>query len=158
MEAPQELVKPIVSIVPTTSSHIAYIKANLRPEDEAEILRFGVTVKHALWYSYKHSIVRRTALIDGVVVACWGMQGTLLGKTGIPWLMTTSGVKKVSPLKFARIYQSEVIEMLNIFNRLENYVDAEYTAAIRLLEIVGFALEDVTKIGNGMYRKFWMKK
>jgi hypothetical protein len=149
---------PSVNIVETIPSHIAYLKTNLRAEDEAEILRFGVTVPHALWHSYKYSLIRKTALIDGVIAACWGIHGGLLGSKAQPWLLTTSTVRKVSPLKFVQIYQKEVAEMLKIFQRLENMVDSEYTAAVRLLEIIGFTVEKPEKINNGMYRKFWMEK
>lgn len=151
---------PAVSIVPTIPAHINALKANLRPEDAAEILRFGITINKALWYSYKHSLIRKTAMIDGEVVACWGLHGTFLGNTGQPWLMTTPGVKKVSPLKFTRIYQQEVMEMLKIFPKLVNYVDSGYANAVRLLEIIGFVVEEPKKMGteNGLYRKFVMGK
>ncbi len=152
--------RPVVSIVPTIPAHINALKANLRPEDAAEILRFGVTIQKALWYSYKHSLIRKSALIDGEVVACWGIHGTFMGNTGQPWLMTTPGVKKVSPLKFARIYQQEVMEMLKLFPRLVNYVDSEYASAIRLLEIIGFTVEEPQKMGTegGLYRKFRLER
>ncbi len=148
---------PSVSIVPATSSHISALKLNLRPEDAEEIVRFGVTIQKAVWYSYKHSLIRKTALINGIVAACWGCSGVFMGQVGIPWLMTTPEVKKVSPLRFARIYQQEVMEMLKIFPRLENSVDSEYDSAIRLLEIIGFTIENPQKIPNGMCRKFWIE-
>ncbi len=147
----------IVTIVPTEPWHIGELKKNLRPEDAQEILRFGVSVQHALWYSYKHSLIRKTALIDGVVAAVWGVHGTFLGKTGVVWLLTSPDVKKISPLKFARIYQQEVLEMLTKFQKLENYVDSAYDSATRLLEIIGFELEEPEKIGTGMFRRFKME-
>ncbi len=156
IEQSLEEITPVITIVPTTPSHIAELKSNLRPEDADEILRFGVTIQRALWYSYKHSLIKKTALIDGKVAACWGVTGTFMGKNGVPWLMTTSEVKRVSPLKFVRIYQEEVHSMLKLFTGLENYVDAEYSSAIRLLEIIGFTLEEPQKVGTGMYCKFWM--
>ncbi len=97
-------------------------------------------------------------MIDGEVAACWGVHGSFLGNRAVVWLMTTPLVRKVSPLYFARLYQKEVAEMLKIFQRLENYVHAEYDSAIRLLEIIGFTVEEPEKIGMGMYRKFWMEK
>jgi len=158
MDDGKKSIIPIISVINTTPAHINYIKKNLRTEDEAEILRFGVTVPHALWYSYKHSLVRKTALIDGIVAACWGIHGNLLGNKAFPWLMTTPEVNRVSPLKFARIYQQEVVEMLTKFNKLENYVDPSYSAAVRLLEIIGFKVEKPEKVGSGMGSKFWIIK
>lgn len=148
---------PLVEIVPTVGPHIAALKENIRPEDAREVLRLGVSVKHALWWSYRRSMVRKTATIDGVIAAAWGVHGTFMGKTGIPWLITTTEVRKISPLRFARIYQEEVLDMLKLFPRLENYVDSEYTAAIRLLEIIGFHIGNPEPIGNGMFCKFWIE-
>lgn len=145
---------PEVSIVPTVGAHIAALKANLRPEDEAEILRFGITVQKALWYSYRNSLVRKTALIDGVVAACWGIHGVFMGTTGVPWLITSPEVKRISPLRFARIYQQEVLSMLNMFSKLENYVDPAYTSAIRLLEIIDFEVGDPETLRGVSVRKF----
>lgn len=149
---------PAVTIMPTIPENIGELKCNLRAEDAAEILRFGVTIQHALWRSYRGSLISRTAFIDNKIAACWGCCGTFMGNTGICWLMTTPEVHKVSPLKFTRIYQREVIKMLKIFPRLENWVDQEYASAIRLLEIIGFTVEKPEKMGNGFYRKFWIER
>lgn len=151
---------PEVSIVEAQGPHTLALKDNLRPQDADEIVRFGVTVQHALWYSYKNSLIRKTALIDGEVAAMWGCHGVFMGKTGVPWLLTAPEVKKISALKFTRIYQQEVMKMLKLFPRLENYVDAEYASAIRLLEIIGFTVEEPKVMGfaTGVYRKFWIER
>ena len=69
------------------------------------------------------------------------MCGTPFSEVGMPWLITTDEVYKINPLRFVKIYQAEVFRMLRIFDYLENYVDANYEAAIRLLSIVGFTIE-----------------
>ena len=157
MEDDRVIPSPIVSIVPTVPAHIAALKRNLRQEDADEILRFGLSVQHALWYSYRRSLIRKTALIDGVVAACWGTSGVFMGNAGTPWLITSPEIKRVSPLRVAREYQKEVAEMLNIFPRLENYVDSSYSAAIRLLEIVGFTIEEPETLRGSNVRKFWIR-
>lgn len=145
-----------VSIVDAIGPHTVSLKDNLRVQDAQEILRFGITVQHALWYSYKHSLIRKTALIDGTVAAMWGCHGTFMGTTGMPWLLTAPEVKKVSPLRFCRIYRNEVEKMLKIFPVLSNYVDATYGAAVRMLENAGFTLFEPEPMGNNgaLYRKF----
>lgn len=148
---------PMVTIVDAIGPHTISLKDNLRTQDADEILRFGITVQHALWQSYKTSVIRKTALIDGRVAAMWGVAGVFMGRVGVPWLLTSPEVKKVSPLRFCRIYQIEVMNMLKLFPRLENYVAMEYTAAIRLLEIIGFTVESPQKLGNGMFCKFWIE-
>lgn len=148
---------PVVTIVPTVPAHIAALKKNLRQEDADEILRFGLSVQHALWYSYRRSLIRKTALVDGVVAAAWGVHGVFMGQKGQPWLLTSPEIKRVSALRVAREYQKEVLEMLNIFPVLENYVDSAYPAAIRLLEIVGFMVGEPEILHGALVRKFWIK-
>lgn len=150
----QSMGAPEITIVPAIGAHIAALKANLRAEDEAEIVRFGITVQKALWYSYRNSLTRKTALIDGVVAACWGVHGVFMGNTGVPWLITTSEVRRISPLLFARIYQQEVLSMLKMFRKLENYVDPAYTSAVRLLEIIDFKVSDPEMLKGVSVRKF----
>lgn len=81
-----------------------------------------------------------------------------MGTVGIPWLITTPKVYRVSPLRFARLYQNEVRAMLNLFPRLENYVAVDYEEAIRLLSVVGFTIGEPERYGNGMFRKFSMER
>lgn len=146
-----------VHIVDTTPEHVREIAKSLRPEDRQEIEAFGFPTNKALWRSYKSSILRKTALIDGKVAAIWGVGGTPLGNgEGCPWLMTSPLVEKVSPLRFARVYQEEVLKMLEIFPHLVNYVDSQYTKAIRLLDIIGFRIGEPEPVGpkGGLFRKF----
>lgn len=140
--------RPVVEIVPTTPQHLRELAPNLREEDKAEILAFGLSLEKALWRSYKSSVMRRTALIDGEVAATWGVCGHFLGTVGAAWLLTGKAVNKVSPLKFTRIYQEEVKEMLRLFPSLCNIVDANHSAAIRLLSIVGFKLHPPEVMGK----------
>lgn len=148
-----------IRIVPTRSQDIRDIAEKLRHEDLQEMLAMGYPHR-ILWRSYKHSFMTKTAFIDGDIAAIWGVGGSPLGGEGKPWLVTTEVVNKVSPLAFARIYQDEVIRMINIFPRLANYVDASYTKAIRLLDIVGFSLGEPEPMGkNGeMFIKFEMSR
>ncbi len=149
---------PKIEIVPTEPWHIGELRGSLQAADAAEILRFGISIKEAAWGTYRKSVIRKTALIDGKVAACWGASGTLLGNNGVPWLLTSVEVTRISPLKFVTIYQQEVYAMLKRFHRLENYVDARHEAAIRVLDIIGFTVEEPVSYGffHEQYRKFWI--
>lgn len=149
-----------VDIMPSKSWHVGYLKGNLRVEDANEILRFGISVSRGLRISYRHSIIRKTAMIDGSVAAMWGCSGDMLGQSGQPWLLTTPEVHSISPLRFCRIYQEEVYKMLDVFPVLVNYVDAEYSNAIRLLDIIGFEIGEPEPMGENkaLYRKFVLRK
>lgn len=154
-----EKLKSSIRIVPTRAQDIRDIADKLRDGDLKEMLAMGYPHR-ILWRSYKRSFMTKTAFIDGDIAAVWGVGGTPLGGEGNPWLVTTEAVNKISPLAFARIYQDEVIRMINIFPQLANYVDASYNKAIRLLDIVGFSLGEPEPMGkNGeMFIRFEMSR
>lgn len=148
----------VIEIVPTEACHLQELKQNLRDADKKEIESFGISYGKALWRSYTRSLITRCALFDGKVAAVWGCSGVYMGEAGTPWLLTSEEVKKISPLRFARIYQEEVYDMLDLFPYLANYVDSRYTEAVRLLQIVGFKVGEPEEMRNGVFRKFeWVR-
>ncbi len=150
-----------ISILQTIPQHLRELAKNLRKEDAAEILALGISPEKALWRSYKNSVYRKTAIINGKVAACWGVCGQMFGSYGIVWLLTSDAVKEISPLKFARLYQKEVNTMLQIFPEMGNYVDSRYSSAIRLLEIVGFNVnKQKERVGESgeLFRKFKIER
>lgn len=149
-----------IEIVETTAAHVRELGKHLRAEDAAEITCFDKLPHRALWRGFKNSVLTRTALVDGEVAAIWGIGGNPLGDTGNPWLMTSKACERVSPLRFVRIYQVEVIRMLAIFPFLVNFVADSYTKSIRVLENVGFKIDEPKPLGpNGtMFRRFTMKR
>lgn len=150
------ILSPTITLVPTVTAHVRELKDTMREADRREIEGIGFSSAQGLWRSYKSGLMNTTGLIDGKVGAIWGVGGVYLGSIGQPWLLTSQEVKRISSLKFARIYQKEVYKMLELFPRLMNYVAADYEEAVRLLSIVGFSLDAPEKIGGGMYRKFEM--
>lgn len=147
-----------IEIIPTTAAHIRDLVKVIRDEDRQEVESFGVSIEKGLWRSFKGGLGNRTAFIDGKIAAIWGVGGVYMGKNGKPWLLTSTEVDRISPLRFARIYQQEVYKMLDLFPRLENFVDSRYNKAIRLLKIIGFDIGEPEKIGNGMFCKFSMAR
>ena len=142
----------MITIVPSTLKHVRELSETMREADKNEMSRLGVAPHKALFYSFKFSILRRTALIDGKVAAMWGVYGVPTGITGQPYLLTSPVSETVSPLKFAKIYMNEVNQMKKLFPVLQNYVDASYTGAVRMLKLAGFELEPVTLNGNDFYK------
>ncbi len=147
----------MINIVPTTVEHIDYILETLRPEDVKEIESVGVSPEKALYHSHRNAIWSRTALVDDKPAAIWGLAGTVLNDYSVPFLSTGTEVYKISPLTFARIYKQELETMKQFSTRLENYVDASYTGAVRMLKIAGFSLDEPIKVGTGEYQKFHME-
>lgn len=149
----------MIEIVPSNISHAYELSRTLRDQDRQEITCFGRDPKSSIRYAYKTALVNKTALVDGKVAAMWGVGGTILGYTGIPWLLTSNLVEKY-PLFFTSLYRKEVKEMLGRFSRLENFVLASYDKSVRLLSISGFNLDEPTPVGpNGVpYRRFWIER
>lgn len=151
---------PRVEIVQTTPAHIRELAMTLRPHDRREAEAYGFPTNKILWRSYKNSIMRNTAFIDDQVAAVWGVNGTPLGDVGEPFLATSEIVDRISPLRFCRIYQEEVLRMLGIFPKLVNYVDSQYTKAVRLLDIVGFKIDEPLPFGphGTLFCRFSMER
>jgi len=99
----------------------------------------GVSPLQALRRAFRGAIIRRTAIIDEQIAAMWGLEGTMLGNIGYPWMLTAPPIEKI-PVAFVREARKGVWEMLQIKNRLEGYVAADYTCACRFLEVLGFEL------------------
>lgn len=149
---------PELVIVPTTAAHIRELKDTIREKDRIEVEKIWFTCQKGLWKSYKNGMMNQTALVNGKVAACWGVCGTYLSDIGAPWLLTSYKAEEISPLRFAKIYQREVYRMLEIFPRLESYVDSSYLAAVRLLSIIGFTVDEPENTRNGLFSKYHMER
>ena len=128
------------------------LSTDMREKDRKEAEALGMDAKKALYLTFKYGILRKSAVLNGKIVAMWGICGTPLSLVGRPYLVTTNQVSRMSPLKFARIYAKEVKVMNSVFPVLENYVDAKYDEAVRLLKIVGFELTPQKINGNDFYK------
>ena len=128
------------------------LSTDMREKDRKEAEALGMDAKKALYLTFKYGILRKSAFLNGKIVAMWGICGTPLSLVGRPYLVTTNQVSRMSPLKFARIYAKEVKVMNSVFPVLENYVDAKYDEAVRLLKIVGFELTPQKINGNDFYK------
>lgn len=147
--------RPVVTIRDSTWGDVLELKDDLREGEQKEIMAYGVSPQEGLVDSFRVSIMRRTALVDGKVAAMWGIRGTLLGEVGNPFLLTGHEALKVSPLVFTRVYINQLQDMKDLYPILENYVDASYDGAVKLLKLAGFKLEEVM-IKTNLFYKFSM--
>lgn len=134
------MISKVVEIIPSVVDHVRELAVDMRALDILESERMGLDAGKALFYSYRNSTYRRTALIDGKVAAMWGLYGTLFGNYGVPYLLTGNLVDQISPIKFAKIYKRETDIMKTMFPKLENHVDASYEGAVRMLKLAGYEL------------------
>lgn len=130
---------------------------SLRENDKQEALKLSLDPVYGLMYSFKNGFYRRTAFIDGVPAAMWGVCGSPLGIFGMPYLITSTEVLKISPIQFSRVYKKEVEVMKNLYPYLENFVDASYSGAVRMLKIAGFELSEPVTINGSDFLRFSMK-
>lgn len=146
-----------LEIVPSIALHARELSLDLRERDILEAERMGLDPRKAVFQAYRKGLYRRTALIDDEVAAMWGVAGDALGEIGTPYLITGHKVKRVSPLRFSRIYRNEVQVMKELFPKLENYVDATYTGAVRMLSLSGFKLGEPEMHNGNLFRRFTME-
>lgn len=141
-------------IITAVSGHVSMMCEALRPNDRQELLDFGVSAKRALWGSWRNSLIRKAAFVDGEIAALWGIVGTPLGPEGNLWLLTGNAIEKAK-FSFIREARREVEEALEIFPALSGVVSVRYTQAVRFLETLGFT---VFPAASGPYSTFRMTR
>lgn len=141
-----------LEIIQTTVEHLKSLDQNIRPKDKLEALRLGFEPIQALIQCHKYAIVRKTILIDRQVAAVYGVTGNLFSDRNTIYLATSNVVTKLPHISFVRIYIAELEELSKIFQKLDCFVDAQYSEAIKLIEFVGFKREQTLELnGNQFY-------
>ncbi len=121
----------------------------LREPDKLEVLTMGVDPKEALTVSFKQSSACFSLLLEGEIIAMFGIAPkSLLGNTAILWCLTSSGVEKVRVF-FGKQSKKYVSCFLNQYAVLENWVDSRYERSIHWLKWLGAEFDMVTNI-NGV--------
>jgi hypothetical protein len=131
----------------------------LRDGDRREIEALGKDPRKALRYSFRSSLYPpQVALVDGEIAALWGLCGDMLSDVADPWLVTGKAIER-APISFVKIARGWIAEALQIKPRLENYVHADYTEAVRLLKVLGFHLDEPAPLGprRALFRRFWIE-
>lgn len=144
----------MIEIIDATQKHIEELSNTIRDDDRREILKYGISVNEGLSNSLKKSVYAKSLIIDGRLMAVWGVCGRLLGSVGIPWLITSKYCDDASARKLVKIYKSQVFEELKLFNCLTNCVDKEYTKAIKLLKLSGATMLDEILINGNVFIRF----
>lgn len=146
-------------LIDSQAWHVTELLKTLRDKDRREAEALGLDPEYGLWYAFRNSPIRRTAIINDRVSAMWGTYGTIGHGTGIPYLVTGKGLEELSAIRFIKLYKQEVQDMLKVFPVLENYVHAEYTESVKTLKLAGFTLTGPFKADNGeQFLKFSIVK
>lgn len=126
---------------PALFEDVAVLAPRLRAADVAEVAASsGRTPAEALRVGLQMGRAW-TVFLGGEPVAMYGFAVvSLAGGTASPWLLGTEAVSE-HPWVFGRQARRVVDAWLQIFPRMQNFVDARHTAAVRWLEWLGFTLE-----------------
>lgn len=136
-----------VEVVDTLPEHIRELADNVSPADIEMAKRIGIKPMKGLWKSYRRSLYSRTMLINGEILAIWGLVGVCLGGKGYPWLIT-SPVAEEYPFKIAFRYRQELKEMLQYFPVLVEIADTKHEKSLRMLKLMGFTFGEMMPYGK----------
>ena len=144
-----------VMVVPSKIGDVYRLCAAMRPRDREEALGLGLDPKQGMRSQFRSAVLRKTYFVDGRIAAMSGMCGPLIGDVGEPYLVTAEGVERV-PIQMVKQARAAVAEMLSLRSRLEGRVLADYTGAVRLLEVLGFTLgpPELTGPNGVLFRTF----
>lgn len=128
-------------IVPATKLHALDLARDMRLSDRREVWASNKRTPHrAVMTSLRWSAESWTGMADDRVVCMFGVSiETVLGDTGVPWMLATDELTDHSRA-FIRMSRSYVADIRARYPVLVNYVDARNTVAIKWLRALGFAI------------------
>ena len=150
----------IYSLAIATPEDLEFIAANMDPADVAEVWAMGrKTPLEALKASAAVSREALVGLADDTPICAFGIgQRTLMDNVGIPWLLGTPEIRK-HPKIFLRASKNWVRQAARRYTRLENYVDARHTRAVKWLKWLGFTLDEPAPYGPDkmLFHRFYLE-
>jgi hypothetical protein len=131
----------------------------MRDMDQIECLALGRTPKEALRGGLRASVTATTVMVDGRPVAIMGVVPlSLINGRGWVWMLGTDEVYGHAR-DFARYAPLMIEQWLTMFERLENIVAVPNRQAIRLLQYLGFTVEDRIEVHEGIgFRPFFIER
>ena len=146
-------------VLPATQQHIEEILPFVRKADIDEFAAInGWDARRVLESGLRTSTFACTGMAEGKVVTIFGVApGSMIGGTGIPWLVATDDLVKYQ-FAFLRRCRNGVNAMLSVYPYLENYVDERNHIAKTWLRWLGFTLDKPAPYGidGKKFHHFWM--
>lgn len=150
-----------VQIMPATQEHIEQMLPDVRQADTDEFMAInGWGARRVLETGLRTSTFSVAGLANGRVVTIFGVAPkSMIGGSGIPWLVATDELEKYQ-FAFLRRCRNGVNAMLSVYPYLENYVDERNHTAKAWLHWLGFKIEDAQPFGiSGLpFHRFHMER
>jgi hypothetical protein len=147
------MTQPTITISKTTPMDLRAMSEAMSEDSKDTAIRTGYTPLKLLWYSYRRSLMCRTAFIDGKLAAIWGIYGKVFSGIGQPWLIMTPETEEY-PMRVAFRYRKELRKFQEMFPILEDYVDETNEKSLRMLELMGFKIsKNLTQLGDVKMRR-----
>ncbi len=134
-------IRRLYDVTEARPDHARTMAPIMRAQDRDEVwAAAAVGPLEGLEISLAGSLQAWTWLVEGRPVCMFGVGcQSLLGGTGIPWLLSSDLVGR-HWMPMLRFYRPFLAEMSALFPVLTNWVDARYRKAIRWLAWMGFEL------------------
>lgn len=149
-------------ILRATQELIDKMKGKLREADILEIqATSGKSADEALQYGLERSDFCFVLAVDGNPIAAFGVAPmSVLGKTGIPWLLATDELPRFT--RQVVMYSRPIIQMmLDRYEMLTNWSDERNTLARRWLKWCGFVFDVAPQeygVERRMFTQFFMER
>ena len=144
--------------MPVTRAALMQVADGMRKADRAEVWAAGHrTPREALERAVDMSTLAWLGTADGTPAVAYGVApASLLGETGIPWLLGTDAIEH-HPVTFLRRCRDALADMSRDFLVLRNLVDARNRLSIRWLGWLGFTIEPAVLHGPDRlpFHPFW---
>lgn len=135
------MVEPEIITIDTIPAHLQQLFDNMQPELGETMYVSGVSSKKALWSAYRQSFICKSVFINGEIAAIFGISGVMFGQTARPWIAMASEADDY-PMRVAFAYRRELKAMSGMFPILEDFVEENNEKAIRMLQLMGFQVEN----------------
>lgn len=132
----------ITEIIDAKPWHVGQITRTLRPEQK-KLMNFSNNEIHKILTSvYQSSAIKKALIVDGKLLAIWGVIGTLSSFNGFIWMVISEEGER-APVKVARIARKLIEEYSEIYSTLVTTFQIEDLTAKRFLKFVGFIPADL---------------
>lgn len=130
----------MITVLPATDEMARRLAGHMGGDTLTEIEATGLTALEAVQYSLDTSLVADAALLDGKVIAMWGLYPrSLLGDRALLWFLDTPDVQARARRELLTLSRYFVDWCQERYPVLECLIDSRHHRALRLVKWLGFS-------------------